>query len=243
MIQTKKDVFIKNIFSTVAPSMDFLNLIFSLGLCHVWRRKAVALSNVRKNDKVLDVCTGTGDLALILMEKMGPEGSFTGIDFCRNMLDLAKIKMKKKAKAVPNNVSFIEGDAKDLAFPDNTFDLVTVAFGMRNIPDTFSALKEIKRVLKPGGRFMCLELTTPDKAWFLPFYKWYTFRIMPYVAKYFVKKMTPYAYLPRSIVSFYPSKEFSGIITECGFSGIAACTMTMGVATIFTAQKREAASP
>lgn len=237
MVQTKKDLFIKNIFSTVAPTMDFLNAVFSLGLCHVWRRKAVTLSKVQKDDKVLDVCTGTGDLALILMEKMGSEGSFTGIDFCQNMLDLAKIKMKKKAKTMPGEVSFIEGDAKELVFPDNSFDLVTVAFGMRNIPDTFKALEEIKRVLKPGGRFMCLELTMPTKKWFVPFYKWYTLRVMPIVAKYVVKKMTPFAYLPRSIIAFYPSQEFTHIIGECGFSDVAVHPMTMGVATVFTAQK------
>ena len=217
--------------------MDFLNAVFSLGFCHVWRRKAVALSKVQKEDKVLDVCTGTGDLALILMEKMGLEGSFTGIDFCQNMLDLAKIKMKKKGKTMPGEVSFIEGDAKDLGFPDNSFNLVTVAFGIRNIPDTFKALKEIKRVLKPGGRFMCLELTMPTKKWFVPFYKWYTFRVMPIVAKYVVKKMTPFAYLPRSIIAFYPSQEFIQIIGECGFSNVAVHSMTMGVATVFTAQK------
>src|SRR3990172_13146676 len=125
--------------------MDFLNAVFSLGLCHVWRRKAVSLSKVQKEDKVLDLCTGTGDLALILMEKMGPKGSFTGIDFCQNMLELAEIKMEKKAKTTPGEVSFIEGDAKELGFPNRSFDLVTVAFGMRNIPDTLKALQEIKR--------------------------------------------------------------------------------------------------
>ncbi len=237
MEQSKRDLFIKNIFTTVAPSMDLLNLIFSLGLCHVWRRKAVALSGIRRDDKVLDLCTGTGDLALILLEKMGPDGSFTGTDFCQNMLDLAKEKVKKKAITLPREASFVYGDAKEIAFPDHSFDLVTVAFGMRNIPDTPAALREIKRVLKPGGRFLCLELTQPNRKWFLPLYQWYTFRVMPAIAKIVVKKMTPFAYLPRSIVAFYPPGEFQRIMTKCGFSSVTAYPMSMGVATIFTAVK------
>ena len=237
MVQGKRDQFIQNIFTTVAPAMDFLNFVFSLGLCHVWRRKAVELSGIRRNDRVLDLCTGTGDLALAILRKLGPEGSFTGTDFCQNMLDLAKEKVKKKKIALPREASFIYGDAKDIAFPDQSFDLVTVAFGMRNIPDTSTALREIKRVLKPGGRFMCLELTTPTKKWFLPIYTWYTFKFMPAIAKFFVKKTTPYVYLPRSIVEFYPPGEFQGIIRECGFSRVAARPLSLGIVTVFTAVK------
>lgn len=237
MIQSKKDLFVKNIFTTVAPSMDFLNWLFSMGLCHVWREKAAVLARVRRNDKILDICTGTGDMALKLIKKMGPEGSLIGIDFCENMLDLAKLKMKKLNGVLPREISFVPGDAKELHFPDNTFDIVTVAFGIRNIPDTTRALNEVRRVLKPGGRFVCLELTRPTKKWFLPIYEWYTFRVMPFIAKYVVKKMTPYAYLPRSIEAFYPSEEFKKIMGQRGFANISAYPMTMGMVTIFTGEK------
>lgn len=151
------------------------------------------------------------------------------------MLEIAKKKLNRQ----PKNISFILSDAKDLDFPDNTFDVVTVAFGMRNIPDTIPALKQIKRVLKPGGRFLCLELTRPQKQWFLPVYKGYVFKVMPFVAKIITSTATPYKYLPRSIDAFYPPGEFKHIIEECGFSEVTIHSMTMGVATLYWAIKSE----
>jgi demethylmenaquinone methyltransferase/2-methoxy-6-polyprenyl-1,4-benzoquinol methylase len=229
----KRASLVKDVFSIVAPYIDPLDTAFSFGLCHVWRRKVS--SHIRRGENVLDICTGTGELAKLVLEKVGPEGSLTGADFCEEMLDIAK----KKMSPMPENISFVVSDARELPFPDNTFDAVTVSFGMRNVPDTAAALNEVKRVLKPGGRFYCLELTRPEKRWILPFYKFYTFKIMPFIAKIITKNSLPYTYLPKSIEAFYPPKEFTRMMSACGFSEAKAESLSMGIATIYSAVKNQ----
>jgi demethylmenaquinone methyltransferase/2-methoxy-6-polyprenyl-1,4-benzoquinol methylase len=233
MSLAQRDLFIKNIFSTVAPYVDSLSSGFSFGFDHLWRRRAVARSGIREGDRVLDVCAGTGELARLLSQKVGASGSVTGADFCAEMLDLAREKCGTRCL----NLTFILSDAKTLPFRDNTFDAVTVAFGMRNIPDTSLALRELKRVLKPGGIFLCLELTRPRVRWFRLIYEWYVFQVMPFIAKQVVKTAAPYLYLPRSINAFYPPDEFKSLITRCGYSGVTVDSLTMGIATIYKAVK------
>jgi demethylmenaquinone methyltransferase/2-methoxy-6-polyprenyl-1,4-benzoquinol methylase len=228
----QRDLFIKHIFSTVAPQIDLLSSGFSLGFDHVWRMKAVSLSGIREGERVLDVCTGTGELAVLLSDRVGRAGSVTGADFCEEMLDRARKKTSRR-----RNLSYILSDAKHLPFSDNTFDAVTVSFGMRNIPDTTFALREIKRVLKPGGKFICLELTRPQARWFRALYEWYVFRFMPVIAEIVVKTAAPYLYLPRSIKAFYPPDEFRKVIADCGLGEVTVDSLTMGIATIYRAKK------
>jgi demethylmenaquinone methyltransferase / 2-methoxy-6-polyprenyl-1,4-benzoquinol methylase len=235
MSLAQRDLFIKHIFTTVAPYVDVLSSGFSFGFDHHWRRQAILMSGIRSGDRVLDVCTGTGELAIPLAKKVGDTGSVTGADFCEEMLFRARRKTGSRYK----NLSFLLSDAKRLPFRDNTFDAVTVAFGMRNIPDTSLALQEIKRVLKPGGKFVCLELTRPRGSWFRVVYEWYVFRIMPMIGKIVVKTAAPYLYLPRSINAFYPPDEFRNIIAECGYEKVEVDSLTMGIATIYRAAKNE----
>ncbi len=229
----QRDLFIRHIFSTVAPYVDLLSSGFSFGFDHFWRTRAVVRSEIHAGDRVLDVCTGTGELALLLAKKVGDAGSVTGADFCEEMLKRAREKTGKNHK----NLSYILSDAKRLPFRDDTFDAVTVAFGMRNIPDTTLALREIKRVLKPGGRFVCLELTKPHVRWFRWIYEWYVFRVMPLIAEVVVKTAAPYLYLPRSINAFYQPAEFKAVIASCGYESVTVDSMTMGIATLYRAVK------
>jgi demethylmenaquinone methyltransferase/2-methoxy-6-polyprenyl-1,4-benzoquinol methylase len=234
----QRDIFIKHIFSTVAPFVDVLSSAFSFGFDRFWRRQAVLRSGIHQGDRVLDVCTGTGELALLLARHVGDSGSVTGADFCEEMLKRARDKSGKRYA----NLSYILSDAKQLPFRDHTFDAVTVAFGMRNIPDTKPALLELKRVLKPGGKFICLELTRPEARWFRALYEWYVFRIMPFIGKLVVKTAAPYLYLPRSINAFYPPDEFKTLIAACGYSSVAVDSFTMGIATLYRA-KNSAGEP
>lgn len=233
MLLKGRDASIRDIFSTVAPYIDTLSTAFSFGLSGLWRKRLVSESCIRPNDKVLDVCTGTGELALLIKGILGPDGSLTCVDFCEEMLSLANKKLSPDNKKTTLSLS----DAKNLEFNDSSFDLVTVAFGMRNIPDTILALKEIRRVLRPGGRFYCLELTRPSKKWFLPLYNFYAFRIIPFLGRLITKSEVPYRYLPRSIDSFYSPDEFRRVIAGCGFSRVSLNPMTLGVAAIFGALK------
>ncbi len=229
----RKDVYIHNIFSTVAPHLDLLTSSFSFGFDHIWRKLAVSRSGIRKGDQVLDVCCGTGKLAFLLSKRVGPGGSVKGTDYCEEMLELAKVKQGSRYK----NVSFSFSDAKNISFPDNSFDAVTVAFGIRNIPDTDVALREFRRVLKPGGKFICLELTRPRVSWFRVPYEWYVFKAMPFIAMLVTKKAKPYLYLPRSINAFYSPEEFKQLIATCGFTDVIDDSLTMGIATITKAVK------
>lgn len=231
----QRDRFIQQIFTIVAPYVDTLSSWFSFGLDHLWRRRAVSLSGIRKGQRILDVCSGTGELAFLLARAVGSSGSVIGADFCETMLSIAQKKAGEKWK----NISFVFSDAKDLPFPDRSFDAVTVSFGMRNIPDSRLALCEIRRVLKPEGTFVCLELTRPQSPWFLHLYQWYVFKFMPFIGKLVVKMSAPYLYLPRSINAFYRPSEFKAIIEQCGYSDVRVNSFTMGIATLYRAVKRE----
>ena len=234
MGQAKRDSFIMGIFSTAAPVIDPLTTVFSLGLCHMWRRSLVSGSDLREGDSVLDACTGTGELALLLAEKVGHNGRVTGIDFCEDMLTIARRKIGPKFA----NVSLVVANAKDLDFADDTFDAATVSFGIRNIPDTTAALKEIRRALKPGGSFVCLELTQLLKAWFVPLYKWYVFKVIPFVGKIFTKSAVPYSYLPVSIETYYNPGQFMRLMVQCGFSDVSVHSLSLGIATIYRGKKQ-----
>jgi demethylmenaquinone methyltransferase/2-methoxy-6-polyprenyl-1,4-benzoquinol methylase len=231
-----RDSFVERVFATVAPRFDFLSRMFSLGLSAHWRRKALRLSGVGEGDRVLDICTGTGALAFLLARMVGRRGSVVGVDFSRPMLDIAQ---KKKA-SLPDcdHLTFLYGDAKALDFPARSFDAVTVGFGMRNVRDTEAALKEVRRVLRQGGRFVCLELTQPPGRWVRRLYGSYVFRVIPVVSGLLLKDCTPYRYMARSIFGFSTPLEFREVMESSGFRVECMHIMLHGIATIYVASVR-----
>jgi demethylmenaquinone methyltransferase/2-methoxy-6-polyprenyl-1,4-benzoquinol methylase len=231
MAHEERATLVKDVFSIVAPYIDPLDTAFSLGLCHVWRRRLVA--EIARGEKVLDLCAGTGEVAKLLLKRIGSEGAVTCLDFSEEMLAVAR----KKFDPLPGNLAFVVSDVREMTFPDNSFDAATVAFGMRNVPDTMTALKRIIKVLKPGGRFFCLELTRPRNRFLLPFYSFYTFRIMPFIAKLITRNSLPYSYLPKSIETFFPPQEFTRMLSACGFSEVKAESLSMGIATLYRGVK------
>jgi len=233
MSQRNRDTFVQEIFASIATDIDFLSSFFSFGLDQRWRKKLVSLLELTGGEKVLDVCTGTGKLAFLLSKKIGKDGSVCGVDFSKEMLGEAEKKLNSRS----SNISFTFSEAKDLNFSDNSFDAVTVSFGMRNIIDTVAALHEAYRVLKPGGRFCCLELTPPTDRRVKPLYTAYCFKVMPFIAMKVIKTDVPFNYLPRSIKAFPASDKFKRILETCGFSGVTVHSMTFGLATIFEARK------
>ncbi len=217
---------VKGMFDAIAPTYDRLNHLLSAGVDRSWRRKVVKMAGGRD---ILDVATGTGDLAILLSKKT-PSAHITGVDVSGKMLEIAR----KKAP----EIEFRVGDAEKLEFEDNSFDLVTCAFGVRNFGDIEAGLSEMHRVLNSGGGCMILEFSEPRGVIFGPLYRFYFHRILPLVGRAVSKNRGAYAYLPASVDGFPPPEEFMEMLRKVGFSDISAKSLTFGIAYIYISVKR-----
>ncbi len=228
---------VERMFAAIASRYDLNNRLHSFGRDQSWRRTAVRMCNVQPTDDVLDVACGTGDLA----EQFASAGarSVTGVDFTQPMLDLAAVKAgrMRRTKGVPTPV-YEHGDAMKLRFDDDSFDVVSIAFGIRNVNEPARALAEFSRVLRPGGRLVVLEFSTPRN----PLVRWgnaiYCKRIMPMTATLIARDCSgAYKYLPRSIETFLDVKQMRAAIEAAGFSSVQAKPMTFGVCTAHLAYR------
>jgi demethylmenaquinone methyltransferase/2-methoxy-6-polyprenyl-1,4-benzoquinol methylase len=224
---------VEEMFDNISGNYDGLNRIISLGTDEKWRRKVVALVKAQNPESILDIATGTGDLAI----KMGDSGAdkIVGLDLSEGMLDVGRKKISKKK--LEGKIEMIQGDSEALPFEDNSFDAVTVAFGVRNFENLEKGLKEIFRVLKPGGIFVVLETSVPTKFPFKQGYKVYSSLVLPLVGKIFSKDQDAYSYLSKSAASFPYGKAFNNILKKSGFINIQDQPQTFGVATIYVASK------
>lgn len=179
--QAKKEQ-VHTVFQNISQKYDRLNNIISFEQHKVWRKHVMSTMNVQKGSKALDVCCGTADWTIALSEAVGSKGQVTGLDFSENMLEVGKQKT-----ASLENIQLVHGDAMNLPFDDNSFDYVTIGFGLRNVPDYLSALKEMHRVLKPGGMVVCLETSQPTLPLFKQIYSLYFKFVMPIFGKMFAK--------------------------------------------------------
>ncbi|MAN58423.1 MAG: bifunctional demethylmenaquinone methyltransferase/2-methoxy-6-polyprenyl-1,4-benzoquinol methylase UbiE [Flavobacteriaceae bacterium] len=225
---------VEQMFDTISGNYDGLNRVISLGSDVAWRKKVIQLVAARNPESILDIATGTGDLAIQFAEATAAT-RIVGLDLSEGMLSVAR---KKTANLpVTSRIEFIKGDSEALPFSDSTFDAITVSFGIRNFEDLEKGLSEILRVLKPGGLFVILETSVPTTFPVKQGYYAYTKLILPLIGKLFSKDKVAYSYLSESASSFPFGEKLNNILLKIGFKEVQHKPQTFGVATIYTATK------
>lgn len=220
-------------FDNIAGNYDFLNHFLSLGIDIFWRKRLVRKLQKQKPQNILDVATGTADLAIAMM-KIKPF-NVVGIDISNGMLEVGRKKIKQQD--LEKTIQLQQADSEDLPFKDATFDAVTVSFGARNFENLQKGLSEMARVLKPGGKIYILEFSKPTLFPFKQLYDFYFKFVLPLIGKLLSKDNAAYTYLPESVKAFPHGKELNSIIENCGYTNAKNHPLTMGIASIYTAQK------
>ena len=230
----KQTAAVAQMFDNIAWRYDFLNHFFSLHIDKLWRHKTVNELRGQPLDHVLDVATGTGDLALTIQKRLHP-GHIVGVDISEGMLAIGRQKIEKKG--LSQQISLQYGASEALPFTDQTFDAVTVAFGVRNFEHLERGLGEMFRVLKPGGKLVVLEFSIPQNRVFRTVFHFYFFRILPFVGRLVSKDNHAYNYLPDSVQSFPHGAQFKEKMENCGFSEVKVKPLTFGIASVYTGKK------
>ncbi|WP_298247637.1 bifunctional demethylmenaquinone methyltransferase/2-methoxy-6-polyprenyl-1,4-benzoquinol methylase UbiE [uncultured Christiangramia sp.] len=231
--QLTKKKQVEQMFDNISDHYDGLNRVISMGTDVSWRKKVVAAVAATNPDSILDIATGTGDLA-IQMANTGAS-RIVGLDLSDGMLSVGRKKIA--AKELDVEIEMIQGDSENLPFEADSFDAITVAFGVRNFENLELGLSEIFRVLKPGGIFVVLETSVPTRFPFKEGYKIYSSMILPAIGKLFSKDKDAYSYLSESAASFPYGKEFNNILSKTGFTNVRDLPQTLGVSTIYIASK------
>jgi demethylmenaquinone methyltransferase/2-methoxy-6-polyprenyl-1,4-benzoquinol methylase len=224
---------VAKMFDNISHRYDFLNHFLSLGIDRGWRRKAIGFLKENAPKTILDVATGTGDFAIQALT-LNPD-KITGIDISEGMLDVGRKKIRDRA--LGNRIELMYGDSEKLPFPENNFDAVTVAFGVRNFENLKQGMREIYRVLKPGGRVVVLEFSKPQKFPFKQVYNFYFTTILPRIGRLVSSDKAAYTYLPESVNAFPDGNDFIGILNEIGFNRTQCRVLTFGISSIYVGTK------
>ena len=241
---------IKNLFSAIARHYDFLNALLSLKRDKFWRQETVKASDIEPASKVLDVCTGTGELALAYADKLGTDGFVIGSDFCFEMLVIGNQKVNlptfqpsnlptfQPSNPMPSSPSFLAADTLTLPFLDNTFDVVSVGFGIRNVSDLEMGIREMIRVAAPGGRVAILEFTQPVNPLFRSLYYFYFTKVLPFLGNLISRNRDDaYGYLPRSVMKFPNCDALKTVMEQCGLMDVQFYRKTFGIVAIHVGKK------
>lgn len=230
--QTVEKTDVRKMFDSIAHKYDFLNHFLSLGVDIYWRNKLVELLNPKSDQKFLDVATGTGDVGFAILKKQ-PKAQVVGIDFSEKMLKIGQNKIESRTQNQESRIQFQVGDAQNLEFKDETFDGVTIAFGIRNVKNREKAISEFYRVLKPGGKLVILEFGKPKFFLIRWMYSIYSNIVIPTIGKVFSKHIQAYSYLPQTISEFPTRRKFLGKVQSAGFEKTGFQTLTNGIVTLF----------
>jgi demethylmenaquinone methyltransferase/2-methoxy-6-polyprenyl-1,4-benzoquinol methylase len=225
---------VEQMFNTISPKYDLLNRVLSLGIDTIWRKKALKLLQTSKPKTILDMATGTADLALDAHKILQPT-SIIGVDIAEDMLHVGRKKID--TLQLSHIITLEKGDSENLRFEDNTFDAAIVSFGVRNFENLEKGLSELYRVVKPGGHLMVLEFSMPEKTPFKQLYFFYFKNILPLVGRMVSKDPAAYTYLPESVKAFPYGAAFDAILKKVGFKNTQRSSYTFGVSTAYVGQK------
>ncbi|PZX92349.1 bifunctional demethylmenaquinone methyltransferase/2-methoxy-6-polyprenyl-1,4-benzoquinol methylase UbiE [Flavobacterium aquariorum] len=225
---------VAKMFDTISGNYDSLNRVISFGIDVKWRKKVLQLVTQTNPENVLDIATGTGDLAILMAQTKAKK--IIGLDISAGMLEIGKSKIEERK--LSQTIEMVLGDSENMPFEDHFFDAITVAFGVRNFEHLEKGLAEILRVLKPGGIFVILETSVPEKTPYKQGYNFYTKNILPLIGKLFSKDDVAYGYLSESAASFPFGEALNNILRKTGFINVKAMPQTFGVATIYSASKK-----
>ena len=224
---------VAKMFDTISGNYDSLNRVISFGIDVKWRKKVLQLVAETNPENILDIATGTGDLAILMAQTKAKK--IIGLDISAGMLEIGKKKIEEKN--LSQTIEMVLGDSENMPFEDHYFDAITVAFGVRNFEHLEKGLSEILRVLKPGGIFVILETSVPEKTPYKQGYNFYSKNILPLIGKLFSKDNVAYGYLSESAASFPYGEALNNILRKTGFINVKAMPQTFGVATIYSASK------
>ncbi len=227
---SSKEEYVHYIFSKIAPRYDFLNSALTFNLDKYWRRFAISKCNLRSGSKVLDVCCGTGMLSLEVAKTLEGQAKITGIDFCERMLEKGRINLNESKWR--DSIKLVSGNAMAIPFPDNEFDCAVTGFALRNVPDISGAVKEMVRVVKPGGTIVSLELSKPSWLVFKQLYYLYFNYLVPIIGKIGVGQQGPYSYLANSLKSFPHQREIKNIFERAGLEEVCLFELTGGIVSV-----------
>ena len=231
---TSKKEQVEAMFNEIAPNYDKLNGLLSLGIDDYWRKESIKALKPYRPEYILDIATGTGDFAILAKKILQPR-RIIGIDISEGMMAVGRDKVKRKG--LERVITFERQDSSALFFPDQSFDAVTAAFGIRNFGNIDKSFGEVLRVLKPGGVFLFIELTTPEATPMKELYSLYTKYVMPVLSNTMATEQRAYEYLPESIAAFPQGREMMLILKKNGFRNIRLRRFTMGIATLYMAEK------
>lgn len=235
-MQQSKEERVHHVFEKIYGNYDKMNSVISFQQHLKWRKDTMKRMNVQNGAKALDVCCGTADWTIAMAEAVGTEGEVIGLDFSKNMLKIGEEKVKEQKL---KQVTLVHGNAMELPFPDNTFDYVTIGFGLRNVPDYLQVLKEMHRVVKPGGIAVCLETSQPTMFGYKQAYYFYFRFVMPMFGKLFAKSYEEYSWLQESARDFPGMKELASMFEQAGFSKVMYKPYSGGVAAVHIGNKEK----